>query len=166
MRPNSISPLIFEISSKLVNQAMEPEQYQKLYLYKRIVQAKLFIDLHYTENIDLEQIACNAYFSKFHFIRLFKKAYGKTPHHYLTQVRVDAALQLLTQGMPVAEVCFRVGFDSSTSFAALFKKHNGISPSDYRARQLKKQACFAANPLHAIPNCFAEIHGLKKSNIQ
>jgi AraC-like DNA-binding protein len=140
---------------------MEPEQYKKLYLCKRIVQAKLFIDLHYAEDIDLEEIACTAYFSKFHFCRLFKKAYGKTPHHYLTQVRIDNALHLLAQDVPVAEVSFRVGFDSSTSFAALFKKHYGVSPSDYRARRLKKQAALASNPLQAVPNCFAETHGWK-----
>ena len=140
---------------------MESEQYKKLYLCKRIVQAKLFIDLHYAEEIDLEEIACTAYFSKFHFFRLFKKAYGKTPHHYLTQVRIDNALRLLAKDVPVAEVSFRVGFVSSTSFSALFKKHYGVSPSDYRARQLKQQACFESNPLHAVPNCFAETHGWK-----
>ncbi|MBS1661664.1 MAG: helix-turn-helix transcriptional regulator [Bacteroidetes bacterium] len=145
---------------------MEPEQYKKVDLCRRIVQAKLFIDRHYAENIDLEQIACNAYFSKFHFSRLFKKTYGKTPHHYLTQVRIDNAVDLLKQGMSVADVSFRVGFDSSTSFAALFKKHFGLSPSDYRAKQLERRAHFAVNPLHAVPNCFAERHGWKKSNIQ
>jgi AraC-like DNA-binding protein len=53
------------------------------------------------------------------------------------------AIANLAQGVPVAEVSFRVGFVSPTSFAALFKKHYGASPSDYRARQLKKQAWFA-----------------------
>jgi AraC-like DNA-binding protein len=145
---------------------MEMEQYPKMYLYRRIVQAKLFIDRHYAENIDLEKIADEACFSRFHFSRLFKNAYGKTPHHYLTQVRIDNARQLLTQGLPVAEVSCRIGFDSSTSFAALFKKRYGVSPSCYQAGQLKKRISFAANPLHAIPNCFAETHGWKKSNIQ
>jgi AraC-like DNA-binding protein len=150
----------------MVSQNMETEHYPKLYLYRRIVQAKLFIDRHYAENIDLEQIADEAYFSRFHFSRLFKNAYGKTPHHYLTKVRMDNAQQLLAQGIPVAEVSFTIGFDSSTSFAALFKKHFGVSPSGYQARQLKKQTSFAANPLHAVPNCFAETCGWKKSNIQ
>jgi AraC-like DNA-binding protein len=145
---------------------MEAEQYPKLYLYRRIVQAKLFIDRHYAENIDLAQIADEACFSRFHFSRLFKNSYGKTPHHYLTKVRMDNAQQLLAQGVPVSAVCFRVGFDSSTSFAALFKKHFGISPSVYQARQQKKQIRFAANPLYAVPNCFAETYGWKKSNIQ
>ena len=138
---------------------MQPEQYQKLYLYRRIVQAKLFIDNHYAENIDLEQIADEAYFSKFHFCRLFKTAYGKTPHHYLTQVRMNNAQQLLAKGVPVGEVSFCVGFDSPTSFTALFKKHFSVSPSAYQARQLKRQALVTANPLHAVPNCFAESLG-------
>ncbi len=38
------------------------EQYEKIYLYKRIVQAKLFIDDHYAENIDLNNIADQAHF--------------------------------------------------------------------------------------------------------
>jgi AraC-like DNA-binding protein len=142
---------------------MELKQYQKLYLYRRIVQAKLFIDRHYADNIDLEQIADEAYFSKFHFCRLFKNAYGKTPHHYLTQVRMNNAQQLLAKGFPVAEVSFCVGFDSSTSFTALFKKHFGISPSGYQAKQLKKQTLIATNPLHVVPNCFAETFGWKKA---
>jgi AraC-like DNA-binding protein len=149
----------------MVSQNMEPGHYPKLYLYRRIVQAKLFIDRHYAEQIDLEQIADEAYFSRFHFSRLFKTAYGKTPHHYLTKVRMDNAQQLLTRGVPVADVSFKIGFDSSTSFAALFKKHFGVSPSVYQARQLKKQTSFAANPLYAVPNCFAETCGWKKSNI-
>ena len=76
---------------------MATEQYPKIYLYKRIVQAKLFIDNNYAEDIDLDNIADEAYFSKFHFIRLFKNIYGSTPHHYLRQVRIEHAKQLLAK---------------------------------------------------------------------
>lgn len=65
------------------------DQPPKIYLYRRIVLAKLFIDEHYAEDIDLDAIAGEASFSKFHFIRLFKMAYGKTPHQYLTRVRIE-----------------------------------------------------------------------------
>ena len=54
------------------------EQYPKIYLYRRIVQAKLFIDNHFGEDIDLGNIADEAFFSRFHFIRLFKTIYNKT----------------------------------------------------------------------------------------
>ena len=138
------------------------ETYPKLYLYRRIVQAKLFIDKHFASPIDLSQIADEAYFSKFHFIRLFKQAYGKTPHHYLTQVRLDEAKRLLAKGDSVACVSLSVGFDSSTSFTTLFKRHNGTSPSAYQTVQLQKQALYKTNPLHAVPNCFAESLGWKK----
>ena len=90
---------------------MTTEQYLKVYLYKRIVQAKVFIDTSYADNINLDNISDEASFSKFHFIRLFKRIYGKTPHQYLTVVRIEKAKQLL-QDKPISEVCFSVGFDS------------------------------------------------------
>jgi AraC-like DNA-binding protein len=137
------------------------DPYPKIYLYKRMVQAKLFIDSHYAECIDLDNIADEAYFSKFHFIRLFKKVYGKTPHHYLTQVRVEKAKLLLAKTHAVNEVCFLVGFSSATSFAGLFKKATGVSPSVFQQRQQARLKAVAARPLQFIPNCFAERHGWK-----
>lgn len=68
------------------------EEYPKIYLYRRLVQAKLFIDTHYADNIDLGNIPDEAYFSKFHFIRQFKDIYRKTPHQYLIFVRIEKAL--------------------------------------------------------------------------
>lgn len=141
---------------------MAIEQYQKIYLYRRIVHAKLFIDQHYSEDIDLNNIADEAYFSKFHFIRIFKNVYGKTPHYYLTQVRINAAKELLTKDITITEVCFQVGFGSTTSFAGLFKKTVGLSPSAFQQQQLKRKKAIALSPLHFIPNCFAEMHGWTK----
>jgi AraC-like DNA-binding protein len=83
---------------------MTKETYPKVYLYRRIVQAKLFIDTNNADTIDLDNIADEAYFSKFHFIRQFKKIYGKTPHQYLTVVRIEKAMELLRTNIPVTEV--------------------------------------------------------------
>ena len=68
---------------------LQKELYPKVYLYRRIVYAKLFIDTHFAENIDLDNIADEAFFSKFHFIRVFKDIYKKTPHQYLSFVRIE-----------------------------------------------------------------------------
>jgi AraC-like DNA-binding protein len=73
---------------------MTTELYPRVYLYRRIVQAKLFIDSKYADKIDLDNISDEACFSKFHFIRLFNSIYGKTPHQYLTFVRIEKAQQL------------------------------------------------------------------------
>ncbi len=134
-------------------------QFPRIYLYRRIVQAKLFIDGHYHQNIDLDNIAGEAYFSKFHFIRVFKTTYGKTPHQYLISVRVANARLLLQKGVTVNQVCYAVGFDSISSFSALFKRLSGLAPSVYQQRELKRQAEMLSAPQKFIPNCFAEQNG-------
>jgi AraC-like DNA-binding protein len=138
------------------------EQYEKMYLYRRIVKAKLFIDSNYSDPLDLDNISDQAYFSKYHFIRLFKSVYGKTPSHYLLQVRMDNAKTLLTKGQSVLAVSMSVGFDSPTSFAGAFKKIVGVAPSVYRRKQETKRNAIKENPLLYVPHCFVETHGLTK----
>ena len=133
--------------------------YPKGYLYRRIVQAKLFIDNNYSEKIDLDNIADEAYFSKFHFMRQFKKIYGKTPHQYLTTVRIEKAMLLLKTDLPVSTVCYEVGFESIGSFSALFKRIVGLAPSAYLLRQQQIRAHILHTPLAHIPGCFAEKKG-------
>ena len=138
---------------------MPTEEYPKVYLYKRIVQAKLFIDKNYAENIDLDNIADEAYFSKFHFIRLFKTIYGSTPHYYLRQVRIDQAKKLLAKNIAPSRVCALVGFDSTTSFTGLFKKMTSFTPAAYQLQQRKRKAAIATNPLQFVPACYAHQTG-------
>jgi AraC-like DNA-binding protein len=146
---------------------MTTEQYPKVYLYRRIVQAKLFIDNHYSSKIDLANISDEAYFSKFHFIRLFKSIYGKTPHQYLISVRVEKALLLLREGEPVTEVCFLVGFDSLTSFSGLFKRIIGVSPSTYQAKQKELKNQIIQMPRAFVPSCFVYQNGwFENSNFE
>jgi AraC-like DNA-binding protein len=140
---------------------MITELYPKVYLYKRIVQAKLFIDCNYADKIDLGNISDEAYFSKFHFIRLFKNIYGKTPHQYLTAVRVEKATALLRAGNPVSEVCLAVGFESLSSFGSLFKRIAGVSPSAFLEQQQQLKIQTAQTPLMFVPACFINQHSLR-----
>jgi AraC-like DNA-binding protein len=157
--------LVRQVLPSASNSAMD--NYPKIYLYKRIVQAKLFIDSHFGESIDLDNIADEARFSKFHFIRLFKLIYGKTPHQYLTWVRIENARLLLQKGDSVTDICFSVGFESLSSFTVLFKKYTKVSPSQFRLLYLKRQEGIQKTPLQFIPNCFAEKKGWKEnSNFQ
>jgi len=133
---------------------MPPENLPKLDLYRRIVHAKLFIDSNYAERIDAGEIADEACYSKFHFIRTFKSIYGRTPHQYLTHVRIERAKELLEQEVSVTEACFAVGFDSLGSFTSLFKRRAGVTPSEYQRRQLERKAEISKEPLRFIPGCF------------
>ncbi len=138
-------------------------QYPKVYLYKRIVQAKLFIDQNYASKIDLHHISDEAYFSKFHFARLFKSIYGKTPHQYLTNVRIEKSMELLRCNYTISTVCDEVGFESLSSFSGLFKKLVGMSPSSYLTQQQKIKTQIIKTPLAFVPHCFAHQHGWTKN---
>lgn len=141
------------------------EHYPKVYLYRRIIQAKLFIDANYADKIDLANISGEAYFSKFHFMRLFKTFYGKTPHQYLTSVRIEKAIQLLRSNIPVSDVCTTVGFESLPSFSGLFKRMVGVSPSSYLLQQQQLKSKIKLAPLAFIPSCYAHQNGwMKNSN--
>ena len=104
-------------------------------LTKHIIQSKLYIDKHFSENINLNKIAAKALVSKFHFIRVFKKYYGRTPHQFLQEVRIEKAKQLLQKGKAIDEVCYAIGFASKTSFISLFKKMTGKTPLAYQNKK-------------------------------
>ncbi len=146
---------------------MAEDQLPKIYLYRRIVLAKLFIDEHFAEAINLDDISCEAFFSKFHFIRLFKKAYEKTPHQYLTWVRIEKAKLLLQSDMKITDTCYAVGFDGISSFTHLFKRVTKLTPSVYQQQQRLRKIEISKSPLKFIPNCFAEQKGwIKNRNFQ
>jgi len=106
------------------------------------------IDRDYAEALDLDAMAREAGYSKYHFARTFAMAYGETPRAYLTRRRVERAKNLLrTANLSVTEVCFLVGFESLGSFSSLFRRLVGQSPSAYRASSL------AAGAVPAIPGC-------------
>lgn len=135
------------------------DHYPRQYLYLRAVRAKLFIDTNFASNIDLDKIADEACFSKFHFVRLFRSIYGRTPHQYLTHVRIEKAKEYLDAGQTVAYACFKVGFDSVSSFTGLFKRRTGQTPRQYQLDRESFRESVATKPLNHIPGCFAEKAG-------
>lgn len=149
-------------SNKLKETKQSMENYPKIFLYRRLVQSKLFIDNHFPEKIDLDDISDEAYCSKYHFIRLFKKIYGRTPHQYLSFVRLEQAKLKLKTNVSVIDVCLEVGFESPTSFTALFKRTYGKTPSEYKNEQLKLLSESRETPLKFVPGCITNKFNLDK----
>ncbi|MEV6004132.1 helix-turn-helix transcriptional regulator [Streptomyces griseomycini] len=100
-------------------------------------------------DLDLDAVAAHAGYSRYHFLRAFKEAYGETPGQYLTHRRIERAEDLLrTAGLSVTEICHLVGFSSPGTFSARFKTWTGLTPSEYRARHVGRGAAL-------IPGCYA-----------
>ena len=132
------------------------DDYHKQYLYRRVVRAKLFIDENFAESIDLDNISGEACFSKYHFTRLFKQIYGRTPHQHLTDVRIAAAKQLLRSDATIARVCFSVGFESISSFTGLFRRRVGMTPAAFRTAAHERRQDTLERPVKFVPNCFVD----------
>lgn len=126
-------------------------------IYQRIVTAKIYIDEHFQETIDLEQISQKAFFSRFHFHRIFTTVYKITPHQYLTKIRLEAAKKMLEiEGISITEVCNYIGFVSLGSFSSLFRKKSGYSPQYYRNIAWLKKKLTKDQPKRFIPHCFID----------
>jgi AraC-like DNA-binding protein len=105
--------------------------------YESCLRAKRLMDRQFDARVSLTQIARTATVSRYHFIRLFKHIYGMTPHQYLTFVRIARAKVVLGRTEPAARVSIReasraVGFESVTSFTALFRKYTGTTPRAFQ----------------------------------
>jgi AraC-like DNA-binding protein len=119
---------------------------------QRLGRAREFIDHCYDHPLSLDQISEQACFSRYHFLRLFRQAFNKTPHQYLIERRIEKAKELLgSDELRVTDVCFEVGFQSLGSFSTLFRREVGHAPMTYREQtQAKRQ----------IPGCFLVMHKL------
>lgn len=116
------------------------------------------IDAQLDRPLDLDAMARAAHFSRFYFLRAFRKSFHETPHQYLTRKRIERAKELLAKSeLTVTEICFAVGFESLGSFSTLFHKVTGWSPSIYRARVWEQRR----NPRKFIPACYVLQFGLE-----
>ncbi|WP_284638257.1 response regulator transcription factor [Paenibacillus silviterrae] len=100
---------------------------------KIIRQVKHYIDEHYAEKINLEELADLIPISRSYLAVLFKQSTGQTVWNYLVEVRMkNAKLLLLDQKLRIYEVAGKVGYENSEHFSKLFKEYYGVSPKDYR----------------------------------
>ena len=84
-------------------------------------------------DLSLKEIAAASYLSTFHFVRVFKKITGTTPHAYLAGIRTARAQLLLADGaLSVTEVSSRVGYASPSHFSKAFRQATGLTPRAFR----------------------------------
>lgn len=139
LQTNSITASV-EISSQvhmlfcsILKQHMEKGEIQKDEHKEAMSQVLDYIKTHYAENIALEDLMENIHFSKYHFIRLFRRVMGTTPYNYLTNYRINESKTLLrSTDKTVSEIASDCGFLDTSNFITQFKRHAGQTPLQYR----------------------------------
>jgi AraC-like DNA-binding protein len=98
-------------------------------IYRRLARARDFVDASWAEPLRLSTMARVAGIAPHRFLRLFKQAFGQTPHRYLTERRLQEARRRLEAGdARVTDVCLAVGFTSVGSFSTLYRRRFGGPP--------------------------------------
>jgi AraC family transcriptional regulator len=100
---------------------------------RRAVETALWLDANCDQPLDLAAAASEAGLSPFHFLRLFSRVLGVTPHQYLVRSRLRRAARLLAhEDVPITDVAFDVGFGDLSNFVRTFHRAAGVSPRAFR----------------------------------
>lgn len=133
---NRILEMVFaDCSAQLHNLENQKivKQSTKVELYKRLSIARDYIQAHYCEEINLNELSKVACLSPYHFHRAFKRTFGITPKKYVTALRIERAKWLLkNRDSNVQSVCNEIGFKDVSSFTRLFSSYTQATPSAYR----------------------------------
>ena len=92
-----------------------------------------YMEVHLGESINLGMLAAVAGLSVHHFAREFKRSAGVTPHHYLTQKRVERAQEMLARtDLSLSEVAYATGFSDQGHLSRHFRHTLGTTPGEFR----------------------------------
>jgi transcriptional regulator of acetoin/glycerol metabolism len=95
-----------------------------------------YVQVHLSESIDLATLAGVAGLSLHHFARQFRQSVGVTPHHYLTQTRLERAQEMLVQtDLSLSEIAYAAGFFDQSHLARHFRHTLGTTPREFRSSQ-------------------------------
>lgn len=111
-----------------------------------------FIDKNLESDLSLNTVSEIAFFSSFHFHRVFKFVTEQTLHEYVKRRRIEkSASDLLHKNITATEIAHKYGFSDNTSYSRAFKKYFGVSPTEFKNQN---------------PNRFSKIRQLKSKNGQ
>ncbi|HKS38709.1 MAG TPA: AraC family transcriptional regulator [Verrucomicrobiae bacterium] len=99
------------------------------------------IGKHFREPLAVDELARIAHLSASQFQRNFKRTYNTTPVHFINQMRILEACEMLEDpNRDITEIAFETGFCSSSFFATQFKRYMGESPSQFRRKKLSERS--------------------------
>ena len=129
--------------ARLVQQAEFPQD--------PIARARRHLAEHPERQHTTASLAREVGLSERHIRRRFRETYGMTPRRYLTEIRLQRAMELLrTTQLGIEQIALQVGYPSVTWFDKVFKRAYSLTPSEFRAGQRPLRG--HTPPLSSHPN--------------
>lgn len=131
--------LLNEQLAKLVRMVMaeswHPEDKKSAPKRQSVLQVKEYIDKQYAEKITLEELASTFFIDKYYLAKSFKEQFGLTISSYLQTIRITHAKKLLRfSEKSIEQIAASVGISDPAYFSRLFRRVEGVSPSEYREK--------------------------------
>lgn len=112
-------------------------------IYHRIMsQAEDYVEANLRSCIKLSDIATHVGYSNYHFHRLFRQYSSETIHTFVSRIKIERSSIFLKvrNDLSIIDVAYLYGYSDSSSYTRAFKKHFGISPSEFRIARFDKQS--------------------------
>jgi AraC family transcriptional regulator of arabinose operon len=125
------SSKLYQLLLEIKSSQVDPVPYTK---QRRVAAVTAYMEERYAENPTVEEMADAIGTSPQYLFRLFRSTLHMRPFHYLTLFRIQKAKELLLEerGLPVKDVAAEVGYKDASYFCSLFKKHEGLTPMEFR----------------------------------
>lgn len=102
---------------------------------KTVARAIEYINQHLNEDLSTSTVAKYLFVDKSYFCRIFKQTTGATFNEYITQKRIDFAIQLIESGLSCTEACYKSGFGNYSSFYKYFKRYTENIPTKNKEKK-------------------------------
>jgi AraC family transcriptional regulator len=141
-----------------LNQCPGRSERHRRQLYARLLRAKHVIDHGQAVPMDLAALAQVASLSPSHFLRLFHRVFGASPHRYLVQQRMLRARRMVVEtSVPIGTIAQRMGFINRCAFARLFKQQFGTPATRLRRMAMMQARASVTRPFGVMGSGSARI---------
>lgn len=97
-----------------------------------------FIEDNYNKKITLKELATRSFYNASYFSTVFKECFGKTPLEYISEKRVEKAVELMGKtNLSIEDICYNVGYSNKKHFYKIFRNITGMTPNGYRKANIK-----------------------------
>lgn len=124
----------------IINRYLKEENDVGTEMLDEVERATHYFNEHYNQQIVIEDYAKERAMTANWFIQSFKKITKFTPMQYILSLRMTNAMNLIdTTNYNMTQIAYAVGYDNSMYFSRVFKKHTGMTPTEYKQRNKRRK---------------------------